>query len=150
MELMTALVIGLHENEILKGKWPEGATECVQTSTYSVYFDEQVVPSSWRGEITLYRELELDNLPFIKEYDTGDTITKEQYEDFTAKNPNFYAELKAYQPEARVEMKGLNEKICAIITEMDKIADRAGIPLNINLGPYGSLDPNSDWDSSRC
>lgn len=151
MELIKALVIALHENDDFKGKWPEGATEVQQVNSWAVEFDADVITYHYHGGGSrTSSEYELDGLPYLGEWDTGDTVTKEEYEAFMQANPTFYTDMIERRPFLVQEIARLNKQVGALIDEMTKLADEAGVEVNIDLGQHGSLDPNSDWDASRC
>lgn len=152
MELIKALAIALHEEEQFNGKWPDPATEVTQVSSYILEFDEPVYKwVSYSGEERSCCALdEVSGLSYLDEYESGETITKEEYEAFMAANPNFYQEMLARRPSLIREIARLNKVVGTTIDEMTKLADEAGIELTINLGQHGSLDPQSDWNSSRC
>lgn len=150
MELIKALAIALHEEN--DGKWPEGATEVQQTGSETVEFDAEVFSytSSYDGRVRTFGDMEVSGLDYLGEWDTGDTVTKEEYEAFMAANPTFYKDMMDRRPFLVQEIARLNKQVGALIDEMTKLADEAGVELNIDLGQHGSLDPASDWNASRC
>lgn len=151
MELIKALAIALHEDDDHKGKWPEKATEVTQVSAWTVEFDEEVITYRYSdGRSFTTSELEIEGLPYIEDYETGDTITKEEYENFMAEHPTFYADMMARRPELVKKIAELNKQVGALVNEITALAEEAGVEVVINLGQHGELDPNSDWDSSRC
>ena len=152
MELIKAIAIALHEEAQFGGKWPDPATEVTQQSTYCIEFDAPVYRyTSYTGAEHIYSEMDdVSGLPFMEEYDDGETITKEEYVAYMEANPNFYADMIARRPFLIQEIARLNALVASTIDEMTALAEEAGVEVTINLGQHGSLDPNSDWDSSRC
>lgn len=152
MELIKCLALAIRQEEQWEGKWPEPATEVVQASSYCFEFDADVYNyTNYRGEATAINEYEWeDGMPYLDEYDTGDTITKEEYEAFVAANPTWYEDMIARRPFLVQEIARLNKVIATTIDEMTELAEEAGVEVFIDLGQHGGLNPNSDWDSSRC
>lgn len=152
MELIKCLAVAIKNEEQWNGQWPEPATEVQQASSYCFEFDECVYEyTNYRGEKHSLSEYEYeDGMPYLEEYDTGDTITKEEYEAFVAANPTWYEDMIQRRPFLVAEIARLNKVIAATIDQMTALAEEAGVEVSIDLGQHGSLDPNSDWDSSRC
>lgn len=152
MELIKCVALAIKGEKQWNGQWPEPATEVTQTSNYELTFDEPVYTfTNYRGETVTTDEYEWDDgLPFVEEYENGDTVTKEQYLAFITANPTWEEDMIARRPFLVQEIARLNKVVASTIDEMTKLAEEAGVELTINLGQHGSLDPNSDWDSSRC
>lgn len=152
MELIKCVAMAIKQEEQWGGQWPEPATEVTQNSNYELEFDAPVYKyTNYRGEKIETGEYEWeDGMPYVEEYDTGDTVTKEEYIAFVAKNPNWYEDMLARRPFLVQEIARLNKVVGATIDEMTALAEEAGVELYINLGQHGGVNPNSDWDSSRC
>lgn len=152
MELIKCLAIAIREEEQWEGKWPEPATKVTQTSNYAFTFDEPVYHyTNYRGEAVSTDDYEYeDGMPYVEEYDEGDTITKEEYEAFIAANPTWYEDMLERRPFLVQEIARLNKVIATTIDEMTALANEAGVDVYIDLGQHGGLNPDSDWDSSRC
>jgi hypothetical protein len=146
MKLMLALAIALKDDEHLKGTWPPEADDVQQTSNWYVTFNEEC-----QFDFGFSQELEMDDLPFMEEYDEdGDIITRAEFEAFIAADPDWYNTMMTKRPVIVDRIAELNGQVAALINEMGELAEEAGIELEIDLGNYGGLNPNSDWDSSRC
>lgn len=152
MQLIKCLALAIKQEEQWNGVWPEPATEVTQTSNYCLDFDEPVYHyTNYRGEAVSTGEYEWeDGMPYIEEYDTGDTITKEEYLAFVEANPTWYEDMIARRPFLVQEIARLNKVVASTIDEMTALAEEAGVEVYIDLGQHGGLNPNSDWDSSRC
>lgn len=152
MNLLKCVAMMIREEEQWGGKWPDPATEVVQVSNYGVEFDEPVYTyTRYNGEVRTTGEYEWDDgLPYVEEYENGDTITKEEYEAFVTANPNWYEDMIARRPFLVQEISRINKQVGELIDEMTELAEEAGVELTIDLGQHGGLDPNSDWASSRC
>lgn len=146
MDLIKAVAIAFHEDSFLQGKWPEPAERLYQSHSYMIQFDDEVELDGYTSDC-----LEVENIPWISEYDSGDCITKEEYNKFLQDNPNWYQEMLNNRPNLIAQIAELNKEIAEKINLMDKLAEEAGVELNIDLGVHGSLDPNSSsWLSSNC
>lgn len=152
MELIKCVAMAIQQEEQWNGVWPEPATEVQQVSSYGLEFDAPVYTyTRYNGEVRTTGEYEWDDgLPFIEEYDTGDTITKEEYVAFITANPTWYEDMLARRPFLVQEIARLNKIVGTTIDEMTALAEEAGVELYIDLGTHGRLNPDSDWDSSRC
>ena len=156
MELIRAVAIEFAKDKELNGKWPEAvdgqeqATKFTQVSSYEIEFDAtiQVIERSY-GTYQ-YSTYECTGLPYIEEYENGDTVTKEEYEAFVAANPTLLEDITALTPINIAKIADLNTQIAALIDEITELSDQIGIEVNIDLGQHGTLNPNSDWDSSHC
>lgn len=107
----------------------------------------------WKGEITHYEEeysFEVDGLPYMEEYDEGESFTGDKLRALLAKEPDLVANIEKAKRENVGKIAELNKQIAALINEMTELAEEANLDVTIDLGQHGSLDPNSDWDSSRC
>ena len=168
MSILYTLAKELAENEYLNGKWPsltdeEGElivpTTCTQTGNYCLSFNETVVPyTPWRKPDTLdyMDELEdVEGLPFIGEYNEGETITKEEYEAFLqavvggdASKLSAYFETKVRENAAKIAE--LNDQVSVLVDQIAALSYEAGIPVSVNLGQRGSLNLDGPWDSSSA
>lgn len=107
----------------------------------------------WKGEITYFEEeygFEVDGLPYMEEYDEGESFTGDQLRALLAKEPDLVANIEKAKRDNVGKIAELNKQIAALINEMTELAEEANLDVTINLGQHGSLDVNSDWDSSRC
>lgn len=107
----------------------------------------------WKDEITHYEEeytFEVDGLPYVEEYDEGESFTGDQLRALLAKEPDLVANIDNAKRDNVGKIVELNKQIAALINEMTELAEEANLEVTIDLGQHGSLDVNSDWDSSRC
>lgn len=124
--------------------WPVGYSRALQDSSYSVTFSDSV------GDLDEV-ELEFNNLPYVEEYDEGDTISAQEYQDFVSKNPNWKEELAAKEVTNMALIAEKNKQIAALIDEVTALAEEAGLELEIDVGQHGTLDPyGARWNSSMC
>ncbi|WOZ57553.1 hypothetical protein [Pseudomonas phage vB_PseuGesM_254] len=124
--------------------WPVGYVQALQDSSYSVTFSD---PFGDLDEV----ELEFNNLPYVEEYDEGDTISAQEYQDFVSKNPNWKEELAAKESTNMALIAEKNKQIAALIDEVTALAEEAGLELEIDVGQHGTLDPyGARWNSSMC
>jgi len=139
--------------ELNNGEWPEGCDE-VEQSNYEIDFEgSSVEQKNYRGELVI------DSLgwvcdgdfKYIEEYDSGETCTRAEYEEFMAACPNYVQETLAARPEKVARIAELNKVAYAAVAEAMALSDEIGIPYTCSM-PAGvaDLDENSDWDSSRC
>ena len=157
MGLIRAVAITILNDSEFGGKWPEAfndypqPTSFTQVSNYEIEFDQPYSEyQSYRG-VSPYTTYEVDNgMPYIEEYQTGDTVTKEEFEAYLAANPNLLEDIANLQPINTAKIAELNKQIGELINEMTELADEIGVDVYINLGQHGGFNPNSDWDSSRC
>lgn len=149
MELIKAVALALKENSV-SGTWPEGANEC-DVSNSSIEFDVDF-ETLYYGKVYVCCCIDdVEHLPYKSEYDCSDNITKEEFDEWLAENPNWYEELQAARQKNAARIAELNTQIAANIDELTALSEEAGLPVNIDLGQHGSLDPNSsDWLESRC
>lgn len=139
--------------ELNNGEWPEGCDE-VEQSNYEIDFEgSSVEQKNWRGEFVMAAlgwECEGD-FKYIEEYDSGETCTRAEYEEFMAAYPNYVQETLAARPEKVARIAELNKVAYAAVAEAMALSDEIGIPYTCSM-PAGvaDLDENSDWDSSRC
>lgn len=130
--------------------------ETIQCNPYEVNFageNLKVEYIGYRGQVEIYEEefdTEIVGLPYLGEYDEGESFTGDQLRALLAKEPDLVANIDKAKRENVGKIAELNKQIAALINEMTKLAEEANIGVTINLGQHGSLDPNSDWDSSRC
>lgn len=153
MNFLKALVLAIHESKELNG-WPEGCESVIHDNNYEVEFEgSSYIGKDYNGNDREYPHavnIEGYGLPYIEEYCEGDTVTREEYEAFVAANPNFYEQVQQAKQVNVAKIAELNKEVGKLINEITTLAEEAGIDIYINLGQHGSLDPNSDWDSSRC
>ena len=156
MDLIRAVAISILKDSEFGGEWPNAfkehpqATSFSQVSNYEIEFDQPFDEwESYRG-ISLYTTYEVEGMPYIEEYQTGDTVTKEEFEAYLAANPNLLEDIANLQPINTAKIAELNKQVGELIDEMTRLADEIGVDVYISLGQHGSLNPNSDWDSSRC
>lgn len=168
MTIIYTLAKELANNEHLNGQWPTlvdedgdvtSPTRCTQTGNYTLSFDEAVVPyNPWRTpeKLDYMEELEdVEGLPFIGEYNEGETITKAEYEAFLqstvggdASKLSAYFEAKVRENTAKISE--LNEQVGALVDQIAALSYEAGIPVSVDLGNRGSLDLDGPWDSSSA
>ena len=150
MELIKAIAISIREH-CPDGKWPEEATEVTQTGWCTLEFDADF-KLTYGGDI--YEDCYLEDqehLPYLSEWDSGETITREEYEEWLAANPNWYEIMMEKRKINMVKIAELNKQVGNMIDEITALAEEACLEINIDLGQHGSLDPNSsDWLESRC
>jgi hypothetical protein len=149
MELIKAVALALKENSV-SGTWPEGATECdVGSTTIEFDVDFDILYGNSTFNCCVLEDIE--HLPYKSEYDCPDTITKEEFDEWLAENPKWYEDLQNARQKNAARIAELNKQIAANIDELTALSEEAGLPVNIDLGQHGSLDPNSsDWLESRC
>ena len=146
--LLRAVVNFLAEDN--GGIWPEPATKFTQRNSYELESDEPVnISAKWCGDGE-YEDFEVEGLAYMEEYDDGESITKEEYLQFMQDNPTYLQDLPGRQAAVTAEIARLNKKVGAMIDQMTELAESVALDFSIDLGKNGSLDLNSDWDSSRC
>lgn len=156
MELIRAVAIELAKDEDFNGKWPEAidgheqATEFTQVSCYEIEFNSIIQKIERSYGTYEYSTYEATGLPYIEEYDRGETVTREEYEAYVAEHPNLIDEITKLTPVNIAKIAALNTKISAMVDEINVLADEIGIDAVIDLGSNGVLSLNSDWDSSSC
>ncbi len=128
-----------------------------QANSYAITFEGEnlVVNEKYRYSDTVYTheeeyETEVAGLPYMEDYDEGERFTGFELRVFLAENPNLVAEVDQKRRDNIGKIAELNKEVGRLIDEMTELAEEANIDVTINLGQHGSLDPNSDWDSSRC
>lgn len=167
MSIIYILAKELANTEELNGKWPtltkpDGEVlvpdDCTQTGSMTLAFDEPVFPYiHWRTkELDYMEELEdVQGLPYISEYQEGETVTKEEYEQFVQEivggdhsKLKEYFQVKTRENVARISE--LNEQVGKLVNEIATLSAEAGIEATVNLGHRGSLDLDGPWDSSSA
>lgn len=168
MSILYTLAKELAANDELNGVWPSMVdedgdvitpTRCTQTGNYTLSFDEPVFPyTHWRtpNETSYMEEIEdVEGLPFVGEYNEGETITKAEYEAFLqtavggdASKLSSYFETKVRENTAKIAQ--LNEQVSALVDQIATLSYEAGIPVSVDLGQRGSLDLDGPWDSSSA
>lgn len=139
--------------ELNNGEWPEGCDE-VEQSNYEIDFEgSSVEQENWRGEFVMAAlgwECGGD-FKYIEEYDSGETCTRAEYEEFMAAYPNYVQETLAARPEKVARIAELNKVAYAAVAEAMALSDEIGIPYTCSM-PAGVADlaEFSDWDSSSC
>lgn len=152
LQLIKWLAVKFDENGIDYTQWPEDAV--ANQSNYEVTIDDWKVPYvDWKGEETtgdLGWDCE-DDFKYIEEYDEGESCTREEFFAFMEKNPTYVADVKAARQDAVKRIAELNQIAYDAVLEASKIADSVDLPYFCRM-PAGmpDIDPNSDWDSSRC
>lgn len=152
LQLIKWLAIKFDENGVDYTQWPEGAV--ANQSNWEVTIDDWKVPYvNWKGEETttdLGWECEGD-FKNLEEYDEGESCTREEFFAFMEKNPTYVADVKAARQDAVKRIAELNQIAYDAVLEASKIADSVDLPYFCRM-PAGmpDIDPNSDWDSSRC
>lgn len=167
MTILYTLAKELANNEHLNGAWPTLTAEngevivparCTQTSNYTLSFDEPVFPFvHWRTKELDYMEDVEDvcGLPFIGEYGEGETITKEEYEEFIqavvgGDASKLYGYFQTKERENTAKIAELNVQVGKLVNQIAELSYEAGLPVNIDLGNRGSLDLDGPWDSSSA
>lgn len=166
MSIIYALAKELANNDELNGKWPSlvdgddviEPTRCTQTSNYTLSFNEAVLPyTHWRTkELCYMEELEdVEGLPFVGEYNEGETISKQEYEEFLqsvvggdASKLSSYFETKVRENVGKIA--DLNKQVGVLVNQIAALSYEAGIPVSVDLGNRGSLDLDGPWDSSSA
>lgn len=123
-------------------KWPEGAQRCEQDCSYGVTFYDE--------EDDELDEAGIDNLPKFDEWDGGETVTKEEFDAFMLAHPTLREDYGLRAEASKVKRAELNEQIGSLIDELTTLCQEGNVDVSINLGQHGSLDPDSDWNDSRC
>lgn len=123
-------------------KWPEDATRCEQDCNYGVTF--------YNEDDDELQDAEIDNLPKYDDWDGGETVTKAEFDAFMAAHPTLREDYAARAAATLEQRKALNVQIGGLIDELTALCAESNVDVSINLGQHGSLDPDSDWDSSRC
>lgn len=152
VQLIKWLAIKFDEEGIDYTLWPEDAQatqgNCeVEVEGWSVPY------TNWRGEHTTTNlgfecEGEFKNL---EEYDDGLTATREEFFAFMEKNPTYVADVKAQRQEVVARIAELNQIAYDAVLEASKLAGSVDLPYFCRMpADMPDLDPNSDWDSSRC
>lgn len=128
-----------------------------QTSTYGVLFEGEnlsvVQKYSWSDKE--YKDegeyaTAIAGLRYMEDYEEEEEFTGEQLRALIAKEPDLIANVEKARRENIGKIAELNKEVGRLIDEMTELAEEANIDVTINLGQHGSLDPNSDWQSSRC
>jgi hypothetical protein len=168
MSILYTLAKELANNEHLNGQWPSltdedgdvvEPTRCTQTGNWTLSFNEAVFPyEPYRrpGTVEYMEELEdVEGLPFVGEYDEGETITKAEYEEFLqtvvggdASKLSAYFEAKVRENTAKIAE--LNEQVGVLVDQIANLAYEAGLPVSVDLGNRGSLSLDGPWDSSSA
>lgn len=155
IKLLVLAVEALKSNELCQGAWPtpvDPENPALKLSSYSRYyadFDEDVNLYSFENG-TIELEFEDGGAPDNDKCDEDVYVTREEYEEFLKNWPEFKAKREAAAKVNIGKIADLNKQVADLIDQMTELADEAGIDLVIDLGKHGSLDPESDWDSSRC
>lgn len=158
MSIIYALAKALAKEEQFNGVWPEPAEQVTQTSTYTLTFDEPVYSYvHWRTkETTLTEEFEdVSGMPYLNEYNEGETVTREQYEEFVKQVVGGdHSKLSAYFDNiSRIntaKIAELNKQVGELVNQIADLAAEAGLPAEVDLGNRGSLDLDGPWDSSSA
>lgn len=151
-QLIKWLAIKFDEEGVDYTLWPEDAT--AEQSNWEVTIDGWKVPyTNWKGEETttdLGFECE-GAFKNLEEYDDGLTATREEFFAFMEKNPTYVADVKNKRQEVVARIAELNQIAYDAVQEASKLADSVDLPYFCRM-PAGmpDIDPNSDWDSSRC
>ncbi|MEK0311657.1 hypothetical protein OC704_02540 [Sweet potato little leaf phytoplasma] len=130
--------------------------ETIQHNPYEVNFAGEnltVERVGYRGQVHTYEEefdTEIGGLPYLGDYDEGERFTGEQLRVLIAKEPDLVANVEQARRDNIGKIAELNKEVGRLINEMTQLAEEANVDVTINLGQHGSLDPNSDWDASRC
>lgn len=130
--------------------------ETIQHNPYEVNFygeNLKVERTGYRGQVHVYDQefdTEIEGLPYLGDYDEGERFTGEELRTFLAENPNLVAQVDQKRRDNIGKIAELNKEVGRLIDEMTELAEEANIDVTIDLGQHGSLDVNSDWDSSRC
>lgn len=168
MSIITILAKALAESEF-NGQWPSveikhadgeicTPSKVTQTSSMTLSFDESVFSyTHYRtGEVNFHECLEdVEGLPYVGEWDEGETITKEEYEEYLQKvvggdhtKLTHYFEQKTRENLAKIS--DLNDQVGKLVNEIAKLSAEAGIEATIDLGHRGSLELDGPWDSSSA
>lgn len=153
LQLIKWLAVKFDEQGIDHTQWPEDATD-VSQGNYEVVIEGWRVPYvNWRGEESLH-DMGFDcdgDFKYIEEYDNDQTCTREEFFTFMENNPTYVAEIKAARQDAVKRIAELNQIAYDAVLEASEIAESVALPYFCAM-PAGmpNIDPNSDWDSSRC
>lgn len=151
MELIKAVALAFRDDAFFNGVWPEPANSLTQACSNYIEFDVEVeMKSHWSDRVYMDDSYEIENLTHLNWDDEGETITKEEYNQWLADNPNWYEEMMKARQVNIAKIAELNKQIGEMIDQMTELAEEAGLDVSIDLGQHGNLDPNSNWDSSNC
>lgn len=167
MSIITILAKALVQDEEFNGAWPTrldddgellDPTSCTQTSSYTLSFNEPVFSyTHYRtGKLCSHECLEdVEGLPYVGEYDEGETITKSEYEQFlqdtVGGDISKLADYLAKKTRENVaKISELNEQVGKLVNEIARLSAEAGIEATIDLGARGSLELDGPWDSSSA
>ena len=166
MSILYTLAKELAANDELNGVWPSlvdgdeviEPARCTQTGNYTLSFNEAVLPyTNWRTKELCYMEdlEDVEGLPFVGEYNEGETVTKAEYEAFLqavvggdASKLSSYFEVKVRENAAKIA--DLNDQVSILVDQIAALSYEAGIPVSVDLGQRGSLDLDGPWDSSSA
>lgn len=167
MSIITILAKALVEQEDFNGAWPTRVDEdgdllvpirVTQTGSMTLSFNEPVFSyQHYRtGEVHFHEELEdVEGLPYVGEYNEGETITKAEYEQFIQDTVGgdvsklaYYLATKTRENVAKISE--LNEQVGKLVNEIARLSAEAGIEATIDLGARGELDLDGPWDSSSA
>ena len=167
MSIITILAKALVQDEDFNGAWPTRVDEdgdllvpsrVTQTSNYTLSFNEPVFSyTHYRTkEQCFMEELEdVEGLPYVGEYNEGETITKAEYEQFLqdvvggdVSKLSDYLATKTRENVAKISE--LNEQVGKLVNEIARLSAEAGIEATIDLGARGSLELDGPWDSSSA
>lgn len=152
VQLIKWLAVEFDKNGVDYTQWPEDAV--ATQGNYEVEIEGWTVPYvNWKGEETTI------NLGFecegafknLEEYDDGESCTREEFFAFMEKNPTYVTDVKAARQDAVKRIAELNKIAYDAVQEASNLADSVDLPYFCRM-PAGmpDIDPNSDWDSSRC
>jgi hypothetical protein len=153
VQLIKWLAVKFDEDGINYNEWPEDATDVTQ-SNYEVEIEGWRVPYvNWRGEQSS-RNMSFDcedDFKYIEEYDEGESCTRAEFFTFMEANPTYVSDVKGKRQDAVKRIAELNQIAYDAVLEASKVAASVDLPYYCAM-PAGmpDLDPNSDWDSSRC
>lgn len=129
--------------------------ELISRNNYEITFSGEnleVKAAGWRGEVYDYSKeytTEIEGLPYLEEYEEEE-YTGENLRAVIGAEPDLVANIEKARRENIGKIAELNKEVGRLINEMTQLAEEANVDVTINLGYHGSLDPNSDWASSRC
>jgi hypothetical protein len=150
MNLVQWLAVKFEEDKIDYTQWPEDAEEVTQDNC-EVTIQGWEGPYGYKGRITdMCFDCEGD-FKYIEEYDSGETISREEFFSFIEAKPTYAKDIIQKRKSVIGKISELNKAAYNAVEEAMKLSDEVGLPYTCPM-PSGvaDLDENSDWDSSRC
>ena len=126
------IAVQLAEAGIDWADWPEDAEACKD--------NWEVIIEGWEGEDGYNIGWECtDEFPYLEEYDDHPRLTKEEFEDFILKQPNYVAEITAKRKKVVGEIARLNKVAYDAVKEAIKLSHSVDLPYSCSM-PSGVAD----------